>query len=51
MTILQGGCRCGRVRYQIDDEPKFSFACHCTDCQQLSASAFSLALTVFDRVA
>ena len=46
MTILQGGCRCGKVRYQIDGGPKFSFACHCTDCQQLSSSAFSLALVV-----
>jgi hypothetical protein len=43
-TILEGGCRCGAVRYRISGEPKFGFACHCTDCQQLSGSAFSLGL-------
>ena len=45
-TILEGGCRCGAVRYRISGAPKFGFACHCTDCQQLSASAFSLGLAL-----
>jgi hypothetical protein len=44
MKILAGGCRCGRIRYEINEKPWFGFACHCTDCQQLSASAFSLGL-------
>ena len=43
---LAGGCRCGRIRYTARSAPLFSFACHCTDCQQLSASAFSLGLVV-----
>jgi hypothetical protein len=46
MRILVGGCRCGRIRYEIKEKPWFGFACHCTDCQQLSASAFSLGLAV-----
>jgi hypothetical protein len=46
MRILAGGCRCGRIRYEIKEKPWFGFACHCTDCQQLSASAFSLGLTI-----
>jgi len=32
---LNGGCRCRAIRYQITEAPLFSFACHCTDCQQL----------------
>jgi hypothetical protein len=39
---LTGGCACGRVRYQINDEPMFTYACHCTDCQRTTGSAFVL---------
>jgi hypothetical protein len=46
---LDGGCRCGRITYRVTQAPKFSFACHCTDCQTLSASAFSMALAVADE--
>ncbi|WP_419759428.1 GFA family protein [Acidisoma sp.] len=41
-----GGCRCGRVRYRVTEAPVFTLACHCTDCQHLSASAFSLGMVV-----
>ncbi|TLU71407.1 GFA family protein [Lichenicoccus roseus] len=43
---LQGQCRCGVLTYRITSAPKFSFACHCTDCQQLTSSAFSMGLAV-----
>ncbi len=43
---LQGQCRCGVISYRITGAPKFSFACHCTDCQQLTSSAFSMGLAV-----
>ena len=41
MTI-EGGCRCGAVRYKValDSLPR-TYACHCTDCQTWSGSAFS----------
>jgi hypothetical protein len=41
--ILEGGCRCGLVRYQaqVDRLPNV-YACHCRDCQTWSGSAFSL---------
>lgn len=40
---IEGGCRCGRVRYRValDALPRV-YACHCTDCQTWSGSAFSL---------
>jgi len=43
---LAGGCFCGRVRYRVTAPPLFAMACHCTDCQQMTASAFSLGLVV-----
>jgi hypothetical protein len=43
MSDIQGGCRCGAVRYTlaVDTLPR-SYACHCLDCQTWSGSAFSL---------
>ena len=38
----QGSCRCGKVRFEVTDEPLLTMACHCTGCQHMSASAFSL---------
>ena len=43
---LQGGCRCGRVRIAISAAPLFTSACHCSGCQRMSASAFSLSVGV-----
>jgi hypothetical protein len=39
---IEGGCRCGAVRYtlSIDHLPR-TYACHCLDCQTWSGSAFS----------
>ncbi|HEX3730719.1 MAG TPA: GFA family protein [Opitutaceae bacterium] len=40
---IEGGCRCGEVRYRLNLErlPR-AYACHCLDCQTWSGSAFSL---------
>jgi len=43
---LRGGCACGAVRYQVRAMPLFLYACHCTDCQRHSGSAFSMGLPV-----
>jgi hypothetical protein len=46
MTI-EGGCRCGAVRYTLalDDLP-LTYACHCHVCQRWSGAAFSLQAVV-----
>ena len=45
---LTGGCFCGGLRYELAGEPHLAYICHCTDCQHLTSSAFSVALTVTD---
>ncbi len=39
-----GGCLCGEIRYRVSDAGLTLYACHCTDCQRQSGSAFSLSL-------
>jgi hypothetical protein len=40
--MIQGGCRCGEVRYTLPfDEMPRVYCCHCLDCQTWSASAFT----------
>jgi hypothetical protein len=43
MSDIQGGCRCGAVRYTlaVGALPR-TYACYCLDCQTWSGSAFSL---------
>jgi hypothetical protein len=41
-----GGCRCGATRFRVTKPPLLAAACHCTGCQRMSASAFSLTLSV-----
>ncbi len=37
-----GHCRCGKIRFTVSGRPIITMACHCTGCQRMSASAFSL---------
>ena len=41
-----GGCQCGKIRYEISEAPQLVYTCHCTDCQRLTSSAFSMGLVV-----
>ena len=43
---LTGGCQCGAVRYEVTAQPLTIYACHCTECQRLSASAFGMSMPV-----
>lgn len=44
--MLEGGCHCGRVRYQVIGEPITHALCHCTDCR-LCAGAPMVAWTMY----
>jgi hypothetical protein len=41
-----GGCRCGKVRFRITARPLITSACHCTGCQRMTGSAFSLSAAI-----
>lgn len=41
-----GHCRCERVMLRISAAPIMSSACHCTGCQRMTASAFSLTVMI-----
>ena len=45
MTLL-GRCACDRVQYEIKADPMFTHACHCSDCQRTTGSAFVIHLII-----
>jgi hypothetical protein len=46
MPKISGGCLCGTVRYECSAEPLGTAICHCTHCQKVSGSAFSVNVVV-----
>ncbi len=44
--LRTGGCQCGNVRYQCDDNSHHIYVCHCTICQKQSSSAFGISFVV-----
>jgi len=42
----EGQCRCGQVRFRVSAPPIVTMACHCTGCQRMSSSAFSLSVAI-----
>jgi hypothetical protein len=43
---LTGGCPCGGARFEVTAMPLLVYACHCTECQRWSGSAFSMSMPV-----
>ena len=43
---IKGSCQCGQVTYQLFAKPIMVLACHCTQCQKLSTSPFSVTAVV-----
>ena len=37
-----GQCRCGQVQFSVSSTPLVTMVCHCTGCQRMTASAYSL---------
>ena len=45
MNLPQTGrCQCGKISYEITEAPELVYTCHCTDCQRITSSAFSLGI-------
>lgn len=43
---IEGGCRCGQIRFAASKAPLITMACHCRGCQQMTSSAFSLSAAI-----
>lgn len=43
---FEGQCQCGEVKYRVTGVPVTIFACHCSECQRQSSSAFGMALWI-----
>ena len=43
---IEGGCYCGAVRYQADDQAIFKGECFCRECQYIAGGAANLVLGV-----
>ena len=43
---MEGGCRCDRVRFKVSAAPLLTMACHCTGCQRMTGSAYSLSAVI-----
>ena len=41
-SVLEGGCACGAVRYELHGSPIVVNACHCSDCRRLAGAAYVL---------
>ncbi len=51
MTVslpLEGGCQCGKLRYELSAAPLMLYACHCTNCQKQTGSAFVLSTAIVE---
>ena len=35
-----GGCLCGKVRFELKENPDVAYACHCRFCQRATGTAF-----------
>ncbi len=43
---MQGECRCGQIKLEIVAYPALTMICHCTGCQKMSSSAYSLSASI-----
>ena len=41
----QGGCMCGAIRFQIDDNPTWNTYCHCESCRRHSGAPVVMLVT------
>lgn len=48
-NIVEGSCHCGKVCFELKDNPKLTVNCHCDDCKKRNGSAFSTYLGVAEK--
>jgi len=40
MMKVEGSCHCGAIAFEAEVDPATVSVCHCTDCQQLTGTAY-----------
>ena len=45
---IDGQCHCGRVTYRAEIDPAKISICHCTDCQNLTGSAYRVSVPAIE---
>lgn len=43
---VDGGCHCGAITYAAEIDPEKVGICHCTDCQNLTGTAYRVSVPV-----
>lgn len=43
---MNGSCQCSQMSFSLDGEPLFVYACHCSQCQKRTCSAFSMGMVI-----
>ena len=46
MKSYEASCICGSIKYRFTGKPYTIYACHCTDCQRRTGTAFGLSMHV-----
>jgi hypothetical protein len=46
---LKGGCQCDKLRFELSAPPLMLYACHCTNCQKQTGSAFVLSTAIVEN--
>ncbi len=46
---VEGSCHCGAIAFEAEVDPGRVRICHCTDCQQLSGTAFRVTAPCAER--
>lgn len=47
---VDGHCYCGKIAFEAEADPETVLVCHCTDCQELTGSAFRAVVTAKNLV-
>jgi hypothetical protein len=48
-AAIQGGCLCGRVRFELTAPPRLAGYCHCTRCQRRTGTGSSVQARIDGR--
>ncbi len=45
---VDGHCYCGAIKFEAEADPASVLVCHCTDCQELTGTAYRTVVVAQD---